>query len=46
MAYKTIVEDNIDILVAGAGLGGYSGKGRLETKRFLLEHEGALLSLF
>ena len=22
MAYKTIVEDNIDILVAGAGLGG------------------------
>lgn len=22
MAYKTIVEDNIDVLVAGAGLGG------------------------
>ena len=22
MAYKTIVEDNIDILVVGAGLGG------------------------
>ena len=22
MAYKTIIEDNIDILVAGAGLGG------------------------
>jgi len=22
MAYKTIIEDNIDVLVAGAGLGG------------------------
>ena len=22
MAYKTVVEDNIDVLVAGAGLGG------------------------
>lgn len=28
-------------VVAGTGLGGYSGKGHLETKRFLLKHEGA-----
>ncbi len=28
-------------VVAGNGLGGYSGKGHLETKRYLLKHEGA-----
>ncbi|MDJ0950045.1 MAG: methylated-DNA--[protein]-cysteine S-methyltransferase [Alphaproteobacteria bacterium] len=28
-------------VVAGTGLGGYSGKGKLETKRYLLALEGA-----
>ena len=38
MAYKTIVEDNIDILVAGAGLGGtgagagHQAKGKEQRK--------------
>lgn len=32
------------VLGAGKGLGGYSGGRGLETKRFLLAHEGALLA--